>query len=70
MDLLLLAQIGAWGLAQWAIAIIVLAGIIAIVIVVTKQMGVQIPPFIVHVLWIILAVIIGVVAVKFLLTML
>lgn len=70
MDLAVLAQIGAWGIAQWAIAIIVLAGVVGIVIVVTQQMGVQIPPFIIKVLWILLAVVIGVVAVKFLITML
>lgn len=70
MDLALIGQMAAWGLAQWAIAIIVLAGIIGIVMVVTKQMGVPIPPFIIKILWIILAVIIGVLAVKFLMSML
>lgn len=67
----LLAQaIGGYSLIQIAIFIIVIAGIIGIVLVVTKQMGVSIPPWIITILWIILAVIIGVVAVKFLASLL
>lgn len=70
MNSLVLAQIGAWSIAQWAIAIIVICGIVAVVVLVTRQMGVTIPPFFVNILWIVLAVVIGVLAVRFLADML
>jgi hypothetical protein len=66
LPLALLAQVGALTVAQWAIVIIVIAGIVGIVMVIMRQAGVAIPPFIVTVLWIILAVVVGVVAIKFL----
>lgn len=66
---MLLAQIAGYSIVHIALAIIVIAGIIGIVFVVTRQMGITIPPFIVNVLWIILAVVIGVVAVKFIATL-
>lgn len=56
--------------AQWAILIIVVAGIIAIVVAILRQLNVAIPPFIVTILWILLAVIIGVLAIKFLVSVL
>ena len=71
MGLGLLAQIaGGYSLIQIAIFVIVIAGVIGIVLVITKQMGVSIPPFIITVLWIVLAVIIGIVAIKFIASML
>lgn len=68
MNALLLAQVGAWSIGQLAIFVIVICGIVGIVLVVSKQMGVSVPPFLVKILWIIFAVIVGVVAVKFLLS--
>lgn len=70
MDLVLLAQVATWGIAQWAMALVILIGVVAIAIVAIRAMGVTIPPFIVTILWILLAVIIGVAAIKFLITML
>lgn len=67
---MLIAQIAAWSISQWAIAIIVICGIVAVVFLVTRQLGVTIPPFFIQILWIILAVVIGVVAVRFLAGML
>ncbi len=69
--MMFLAQIvGGYSLIQIALFVVVIAGIIGIVFVVTKQVGVQIPPFIITVLWIILAVVIGCVAIKFLASLL
>ena len=51
-------------LVGWALAIVILAGIAGIVIIVVRQTGVTIPPFIVNVLWVLLAVVIGVFAIK------
>jgi hypothetical protein len=66
MPLSLLAQAGVGGIAQWAIWLIVIAGIIGIVIAVAKYSGVQIPPILITVAWILFAVFVGVVAIKFL----
>lgn len=61
-----LAVLGSYSLIQIAIAIIVLAGVIGIVLVVVRQSGIVIPAFITTICWIVLAVVIGVVAIKFL----
>ncbi len=66
---MLLAQMMAGSIGYYAIAIILIAAIIGVVIVITKQMGVAIPPFIITILWIILAAVIGIVAIKFLLSL-
>lgn len=55
--------------AQWAILIIITAVIIAIVVAVLKQLNIAIPAFIINILWILLAGIIGILAIKFLITM-
>lgn len=62
---MLLAQAAGLSLVQLAILIVVLAGIVGIVIVILKQVGVTIPPFIVAIFWIVLAVVVGVLAIKF-----
>lgn len=67
---MLIAQaLGGYSLVNIALTIVILAGIIAVVVVIMKQTGMSIPPFIVTVLWICLAVVIGVVAIKFLASM-
>lgn len=53
-------------IVHWLIIAIVLAGIIGITLVVLRQAGIAIPGFILTILWIILAVVLGVFAVKFL----
>lgn len=68
---MLFAQaIATWGILQWAIFIIVLAGIVGVVVVIVRATGVAVPAWIYTVLWICLAVLIGVVAVKFLASLL
>lgn len=52
-------------IAHWAIVVILICGIVGIAIVVVRATGVSIPPFIVTILWIILACFIGIVAIKF-----
>ncbi len=64
---MILAQaLGGYTLVQIALTLVVLAGIIGIVFVIVRQTGVTIPPFIITVIWICIAVVIGVVAIKFL----
>lgn len=65
-----LAQVLAGGVAYWATWIIIVAAIVAIVVVICRQMGVAVPPFIVTILWIILAAIVGVMAIKVLFSIL
>jgi hypothetical protein len=65
------AQVGlASGLTHWVIIAIVVAGILGVLFVITRQVGVVIPPFVITIAWIVLAVFIGVVAIKFLSTLL
>ena len=50
----------------YAVAIILIAAVIGVVFVITRQMGVTIPPFIVTICWIVLAAAIGILAIRFL----
>lgn len=68
MTATLLAQVSAGGIAYWAIILIAIAGIIGIVLVIVRQAGVTIPPFIIQILWIILAVVVGILAIKFIMS--
>lgn len=52
--------------AHWAIILIVIAGIVGIAYVVFRQAGIAIPGFVVTIFWILLACILGILAVKFL----
>jgi hypothetical protein len=65
----LLAQAGMAGsIAHWAIIIILIGAVAGIMFVVLRQMGVEIPTFIVTIFWIIVACFVGIVAIKFLLS--
>ena len=67
---MLLAQANlAASVGYWVKVIIVVSAIIAIGYVILRQVGVQIPPFIVSIFWILVAVVIGLVALNFLFTM-
>lgn len=58
------------GIPQILIWFIVIAGCVGIAFVIAKATGVQIPGWVITVLWIVLAVVVGVFAIKFLATML
>jgi hypothetical protein len=68
---LILAQAfyAAWGIAQWAIAIIIVAGIVAVVVIILKAFEIQIPAWFIKILWVLLAVVVGIVAIKFLISL-
>lgn len=70
MDALMFAQ-NAFpaGVGHWLIVALVVAGIIGIALVVARQAGIVVPAFVVTILWIVLAVVVGVVAIKFLIGM-
>lgn len=63
-------MIGAYSIIQVALFLVVILGIVGVVLVIARQMGVQIPQYIVTIFWIILAVIVGVIAIKFLASLL
>lgn len=54
-----------WGFAELAIAVIIIAGIVGIVwVVLVKGMGIVPPSWFVTILWIMLAVFVGVLAIR------
>lgn len=57
---------GGYNLIQIIVIAMVVAGIIGIALVIARQAGIVIPAFIFTIAWIVLAVVIGVVAIKFL----
>lgn len=65
--LTLLAQnFSTWGIGQWAIAIVVVAAIAAIVFLALRKFGVTIPDWIVQIFWILVVAVACVGAIKFL----
>lgn len=70
--MMLFAVGGAAGMTivQWLIIALIVAGCIGIAFVVMKQAGITVPPFIITIFWIVLAVFVGVIAIKFLVSLL
>jgi ABC-type multidrug transport system permease subunit len=58
-----------WTVGRWLIAAVVVAAMLAVVYVVLGAMGVVIPAFVVTIFWILFVAALGVVAVKFLLSL-
>lgn len=58
-------MVGGWSITQIAIAIVIIAGICALVFVALRAMGVQLPQWFITVLLIVLVVIVVCVAIKF-----
>ncbi len=56
-------------LIHWIIVAIVIAGVIGIALVIARQAGIVIPDFIWTIAWIVLAVVVGVIAIRFLASM-
>ncbi len=63
---MILAQIPEYTLIHWILVCIVIAGIIGIFLVVVRQAGIDIPGWVIQILWIVLAVVVSVIAIKFL----
>lgn len=63
------ASLSSLTIVQWAILIVVVAGIIGIVLVCLRQFGIGIPGFVTQIFWILLCVIVGVLAIRFLASM-
>ena len=66
----LIAQVlGGWSIGQIALAVIIIAGICAVVVIILNRLGVKIPDWFQAILWVVLAVVVGAVAIKFLMTL-
>lgn len=55
----------AQSLVQWVIIAVVIVGVIGIALVVARQAGVTIPSFVITILWIVFACVIGIIAIRF-----
>lgn len=63
---LFLAQAGASAsIIHWVILAVIVAGVVGIGLIALRQAGITIPPFIVQIGWIVLAVIVAILAIKF-----
>lgn len=69
MNLPLFAQLAGGGIAYYGMVIILIAAVIAVVWVITDRIGIKIPEFVVKILWIIAAAVVGLLAIKFLVSM-
>jgi len=69
--LMLLGQagFGGFGIVHWIIMIIIIAAVIAVMYVILNRMGVAIPGWVVQIFWILVAACIGIMAIKFLLSL-
>lgn len=61
--------VSAWSLADFLIAILMIAGAIAITFIILRVMQVQIPPWVIQIFWIVVAVCVGIFAIRFILSM-
>jgi hypothetical protein len=69
MTAMLLAQLGGYSIAQIAIAVLIILGVVGIVWAVTKHLGIAIPPIVVTIFWIVFAVALGIMAIRFLMSL-
>lgn len=58
-------QIGHWGLVQWAIAIVIIAAIVALVYIALRQFGIAIPAWVVQAFWIVVVAIVIIGLIRF-----
>ncbi len=56
--------VGTWGIAEIAIAIVMIAAVVALVYVALQQFGVSIPGWVQHVFWIIVVAFVIIMAIR------
>lgn len=70
---MLLAQwnhnVSEWGIGQILIAVLLIAGAIAITYIVLNKLNMKPPDFVVSIFWVVIAVAVGILAIKFLLSL-
>ena len=65
-SLLLAVNFAGWGLIQWAIFIVIIAAIVAVVFVALKQFGIAIPGWVITIFWILVVAVVCIGAIRFL----
>ena len=58
-----------WSLMQWIVAVIIIAGCIAILYIVLPQLGVSIPGWVISIFWVCLVVVVAIAAIRFLMSL-
>lgn len=66
MSLLLAQAAAGGGMLHYIIVAIVVLGALAILYVATKAMGVEVPPWLIHIALIVVIVVVAIIAIKFL----
>lgn len=61
--------IGTWGIADYAIAIVIIAGIVAVATIGLRRLGITIPDWLVQVFWVLVVVFVIVAAIRLLASM-
>jgi hypothetical protein len=61
--------VGAWGIAEWIIAIIAIAGAVGILIIVLRVMDISIPDWAWKIFWIVVLVAVAIFAVRLIFSM-
>lgn len=60
---------GSWSLAQILIAIIIVAGCVAVTWIVLRNLGIGIPGWVVQIFWVCVLVFVAILAIKFLMSL-
>lgn len=63
-------KLSGMSLTRLAILALVVAGCIAIVLIILPVIGIAVPAFVVKILWVLFAVLVGIVAIKFIVSLL
>lgn len=58
-----------WGFAEFIIAIVILAAIVAVMYVALRQFGVGIPPWVIQIFWILVVAVVAILAIRFLMSL-
>ncbi len=64
--LLALAPVSTWTLEGWLVAILIIAGAVAVALIVLRVLGYTVPPWVWQIAWICAAVFLGILALRFL----
>lgn len=64
-----LAMVVGWGIVEILIAVIIIVAVVAIFLIFIRASGIAIPPWVMQIVWIVLAAFITIVAIRFVMTM-
>jgi hypothetical protein len=65
-----LPPIALWGIEEWLIGLLIFGGVVAVFYLIwTQALGYTIPPWLPRVLWVLVAVVVGIFAIRFLLAL-